>query len=164
MSQSSAIFMQVDKIKGTVSDKEYKDWISVYEINQGVFSTVTIDNGSGQLNSDGVNHDYISFSKPMDSTSTQISSMVSLGTNIKQIIVVFAVKTDDKNHEVARWTYKDCIFNGYFSSAQNDTGTIAENIRFAFGSVSFETNMIEPGGKVSKQGPVGWSLIENAKL
>lgn len=164
MSQSSAIFMQIDKVKGTVSDKAFKDWVSINHIDQGLFSTVSIDNGSGQLNSDGVSHDYITFSKQIDSTSTQISSMVSLGTNVKQIIVVFAVKTDDKTHEMARWTYKDCIFNGYFSSAQNESGMIVENIRFAFGSVSFETQMIEPGGKVSKQGPVGWSLIENEKL
>ncbi|WP_426762620.1 Hcp family type VI secretion system effector [Hafnia paralvei] len=164
MAQAATIFMQIDGVKGTVSDKQYKDWIAIEHINQGVYSSVNIDNGSGQLNSDGVNFEHISFSKDMDSTSTQISNMVALGTNVKKIIVAFAVKTDDKNHEMVRWTYTDCIFNGYSISVQNTSGNPSESISFAFSSVSFETNTVEPGGKVSKQGPVGWNLLENTKM
>lgn len=47
MAQAATIFMQIDGVKGTVSDKQYKDWIAIEHINQGVFSSVNIDNGSG---------------------------------------------------------------------------------------------------------------------
>lgn len=164
MAQATTIFMQIDGITGTVSDKEYKQWVAIENINQGVFSSVNIDNGSGQLNSDGVHFEHISFTKEMDSTSTRISNMVALGSGIKKIVVALAVKTDDKNHEMVRWTYTDCIFNGYSISVQNTAGNPVENICFAFSTVSFETNMVSPGGKVSKQGPVGWNLLENSKL
>lgn len=164
MSQAAVVFMQIDGVKGTVSDKAYKEWVSIEQINQGVFSSVSIDNGSGQLNSDGVHFEDISFSKQMDSTSTQIFNMVALGTNIKKVVVVCAVKTDDKTHEVCRWVYTDCIFSGHFISAQSETANPVENVRFSFGTVSLETNMVETGGKYSKQGPVGWNLIENTKM
>lgn len=164
MSKAATIFMQIDGVKGTVSDKSYKDWVAVEYVNQGVSSAVNIDSGSGQLNSEGVVFDHISFSKEMDSTSTQLANMVASGSNIKKIIVVFAVKTDNKTHEMVRWTYTDCILNGYSVTAHSSDGTPNENLRFAFSTISFETNMAEPGGKVSKQGPEGWSLVENTKL
>lgn len=164
MSNASNLFMQVEGIKGTVSDSKYKEWISIGHVSNGVYSSAKIDNGSGQLNSEGVNFDSVSFSKELDSTSTQLVNMVAQGTNVKKIIIAMNVKTDDKDNEMVRWTYENCIFTACSTSAQSSGGIPTEGLSFVFGSVKFETNMIDPGGKTSKQGPVGWDQIQNTKL
>lgn len=164
MANADNLFMQIDGIKGCVSDKKYDGWISVGNVNNGVHSTAKINNGSGQLNSDGVHFDIISFSKELDATSTDLVNMVTMGTNIKKIIIAMNVKTDDKENEMVRWTYENCILTSHNIGAQNGAGIPYENLRFVFGSMKFETQMVEPGGKIKKYGPVGWSLTENTKL
>ena len=164
MANADNLFMQIEGIKGCVSDKKYDGWISVGHVNNGVYSTVNINNGSGQLNSDGVNFDSVSFSKELDATSTDLVNMVAQGTNIKKIIVVMNVKTDDKDNEMMRWTYENCILTSHNMGAQS-TGIIPqENLSFVFSKFKLETQMIEPGGKTKKFGPVGWDILTNTKL
>lgn len=74
MSQST-LFMQIEGITGLVSDKDYLNWISVGYINQGMSTSVKMDNATGQLNTDGIQFSEITFSKEMDKTSTQLAQM-----------------------------------------------------------------------------------------
>lgn len=164
MSNAANLFMQVEGIQGCVSDKNYKGWIAINHANNGVYSTAKINNGSGQLNSDGVNFDSVSFSKEMDATSTDLMNMVAQGTNIKKIIVAMYVKTENTDHEMVRWTYENCILTSHAISAQSAGDIPFENMSFVFSNIKFETQMIDAGGKAKKYGPVGWNLTENTKM
>lgn len=161
---TESLFMQIDGIKGTVSNKGYEGWIAVENMNFGVYCSAKIDNASGQVNSDGVNFDAISFSKVMDTTSTQLSNMVAQGSNVKQIVIVKALFQGEKLVEALKLTYKNCVLNSYNFNAYSEGDVPSENLSFVFGQMTFETNMVELDGKTSKQGPVGWNLVENTKL
>jgi len=161
---TESLFMQIDGIKGTVSNKGYEGWIAVENMNFGVYCSAKIDNASGQVNSDGVNFDAISFSKVMDTTSTQLSNMVAQGSNVKQIVIVKALFQGEKLVEALKLTYKNCVLNSYNFNAYSEGDVPSENLSFVFGQMTFDTNMVEPDGKTSKQGPVGWNLVENTKL
>ena len=67
---TESLFMQIEGVKGTVSNKGFEGWIAVENMNFGVYCSAKIDNASGQVNSDGVNFDAISFSKVMDKKYT----------------------------------------------------------------------------------------------
>lgn len=164
MVNADNLFMQIDGIQGCVSDNKYDGWISVGHVNNGVCSTARISNGSGQLNSDGVNFDSVYFSKELDATSTDLVNMVAQGTNIKKIIIAMNVKTDDKDNEMVRWTYENCILTSHNIGAQNAGNIPQETLSFVFSKFKFETQMIEPGGKTKKFGPVGWDILANTKL
>jgi type VI secretion system secreted protein Hcp len=164
MASAANLFMQIEGIKGCVSDKKYDGWIAINNANNGVYSTARINNGSGQLNSDGVNFDSVSFSKEMDATSTDLVNMVAQGTNIKKIIIAMNVKTEDKDHEMVRWTYENCILTSHSISAQSAGEIPFESMSFVFSTIRFETQMIDAGGQPKKYGPVGWNLTENTKL
>ncbi|MBI0278605.1 type VI secretion system tube protein Hcp (plasmid) [Hafnia alvei] len=164
MATTANLFMQIDGIKGCVSDKKYEGWIAINHANNGVYSTAKINNGSGQLNSEGVNFDAVSFSKEMDATSTDLVNMVAQGSNIKKIIIAMNVKTEDKDNEMVRWTYENCILTSNTIAAQSSGDIPFENLSFVFSNIKFETQMVEAGGQPKKYGPVGWSLTENTKL
>lgn len=161
---TESLFMQIEGIKGTVSNKGYEGWIAIENMTFGVYCAAKIDNASGQVNSDGVNFDAILFSKVMDTTSTQLSNMVAEGSNIKQITVVKVSFQGAKPVEAVKLTYKNCVLSSYNFNAYSAGDIPSENLSFVFGQMSFETNMVEPDGKTSKQGPVGWNLVENNKL
>jgi len=164
MANADNLFMQIEGIKGCVSDKKYDGWISIGHVNNGVYSTAKISNGSGQLNSDGINFDTVSFSKELDATSTDLVNMVAQGTNIKKIIIAMNVKTDDKDNEMVRWTYENCILTSHNIGAQSAGDIPHETLSFVFSNFRFETQMIDPGGKTKKFGPVGWDILANTKL
>lgn len=161
---TESLFMKVEGIKGTVSNKGYEGWIAAENMNFGVYCSAKIDNASGQVNSDGVNFDSISFSKTMDATSTQLANMVAEGSNIKQITIVKALYQGDKMIETLKLIYKNCVLTSYTFSAYSQGDVPSESLSFVFGQMTLETNMVEPDGKTSKQGPVGWNLVENTKL
>uniref|UniRef100_UPI003C71F7A3 Hcp family type VI secretion system effector n=1 Tax=Buttiauxella sp. TaxID=1972222 RepID=UPI003C71F7A3 len=161
---TESLFMQIEGVKGTVSNKGFEGWISVDNINFGVYCSAKIDNASGQVNSDGVNFDAISFSKLMDTTSTQLANMVAQGSNLKQITIVKALFQGDKMVQALKLNYKNCVLTSYNFAAHSAGDVPSEGLSFVFGQMTFETNMVEPDGKTSKQGPVGWNLVENTKL
>ncbi|WP_336284370.1 type VI secretion system tube protein Hcp [Citrobacter arsenatis] len=164
MSNAGNLFMQIDGVKGIVTDKQYKDWIAIQHADMGVHSSASIDNGSGQLNSSGVFFEDISISKSLDATSTQLVDMVAQGTNIKKIIFAMNVKTDNKDNEICRWTFENCIFTGHKINISGSGGIPDEMLTMVFGSVKFETSMVTSDGTTSKQGPVGWDQVTNTKL
>ncbi|AEX54582.1 Hcp family type VI secretion system effector [Rahnella aquatilis] len=164
MSDADNLFMQIEGITGCVSDKKYNGWIAVDYTSNSVFSSAAINNGTGQMNSDGVRFEQVSFSKEMDATSTDLMNMVAEGTNIKKIIVAMNVKTDNKDNEMVRWTYQNCILTSHQIGASKAGGIPHETLSFVFGRIEFETQMVEPGGTTKKYGPVGWNIIENTKL
>jgi type VI secretion system secreted protein Hcp len=160
---TESLFMQVEGLNGTVSSKGYEKWIALDYMSSSVCCSAKIDNASGQVNSDGVSFDPISVSKLMDSTSTQLSNMVAEGSNIKKITIVKALFQGDKIVEALKMIYENCVLTSYNFSAQSEGDIPHENLSFVFGKMKFETNMVEPDGKTSKQGPVGWDLTTNTK-
>jgi|SRR5471030_60290 len=164
MATADNLFMEIDGIKGSVSDDKYSGWVSIDNINNALNSTAKINNGSGQLHIDGINFESVSFSKQMDAVSTDLVSMVAQGSNIKKIVVAMNVKTNDIDNEMARWTYEKCILTSYHVGARSAEDIPYETLSFVFSSFKFETQMIEPGGKTKKYGPVGWDLLTNTKL
>jgi type VI secretion system secreted protein Hcp len=161
---TETLFMQIEGIKGTVSNKGFKDWIAVENMNFGVYCSAKIDNASGQVNSDGVNFDAISFSKSMDATSVQLANMVAEGSNLKQITIVKALYQGEKMVEALKLIYTNCVLTSYNFAAYSEGEVPRENLSFVFGQMKFETNMVAADNKTSKQGPVGWSLVENTRL
>ncbi|WP_277972970.1 Hcp family type VI secretion system effector [Pantoea agglomerans] len=164
MSSASNLFMQIDGVKGIVTDKQYKEWIAIDHASMGVHSQASIDNGSGQLNSSGVHFEDISVAKALDATSTQLVDMVAQGTNVKKVIIALNVKTDNKDNEICRWEFENCIFTSHNVSLHNSNGIPDEQLAMVFGSVKFQTSMITSEGSTSKQGPVGWDQVTNTKL
>jgi len=164
MASAGNLFIQIDGVKGNVTDKQYKDWIAIHHMSTGVHNSASIDNGSGKLNSGGAYFEEISFSKEVDATSTQLFSMVAQGSNIKKIVVAFCVQSGEKFHEMGRWTYEDCILTRDNINVNNSGGIPDEGFSMVFGSVKFETSVIDSKGSTSKQGPVGWDQVKNTKL
>ncbi|MHA0273235.1 Hcp family type VI secretion system effector [Enterobacter ludwigii] len=161
---TEALLMQIEGLKGAVTDKGYKDWLSIISISNGVYNNASINNGSGQVVTDGAYWNPIHFSKSMDNTTTQLMNHVALGTTIKKIIVVKFVTYDDKSVEQFKFTYTDCVMTGFSFDSFAEGGVPTESLSFVYGKVQFETNMAEPDGKLAKQGPVGYNLVENTKL
>lgn len=163
MTQASH-FIEIEGVKGIVRDKSYKGWIAIDHYTFGVMSSVEINNATGQLSQQGTHFDQISFAKDLDSTSTKLTGMVAEGKSVKRIVIVTAVNTEGKNHEVSRITFTDCMFSGLFRGVVPNSIVPKENMSFAYNSVSCETNTIDPEGQTSKQGPEGWNVSENTKL
>ncbi|MBU9836545.1 Hcp family type VI secretion system effector [Rahnella perminowiae] len=161
---TESLFMKIEGIKGTVSNKGYEGWISIENMTFGVSSTPNIDNASEQVNGAGARFDSILFSKVMDSTSTQLTVMVAEGSNISEITLVKVSMQGSKPVEAAKLIYKNCVLSSYNFNAYSAGDIPCENLSFVYGAMSFETNMVEPDGKTSKQGPMGWSVIKNNKL
>ncbi|EQA1624828.1 Hcp family type VI secretion system effector [Enterobacter asburiae] len=164
MSSANNLFMQIDGVKGIVTDKQYKEWIATDSATLGVFSMASIDNGSGQLNSSGVRFDQINIGKALDATSTQLLDMVAQGTKVKKVIFALNVKTDNKDNEICRWEFENCIFTHYSIILHNSGDIPSESLTMEFGSIKFQTSMITSEGSTSKQGPVGWDQVTNTKL
>ncbi|WP_447840912.1 Hcp family type VI secretion system effector [Enterobacter bugandensis] len=161
---TEALLMHIDGLKGAVTDKGYKDWLSILSFSAGVCNNASINNGSGQVVTDGAYWNPIHFSKMMDNTTTQLMNHVALGTTIKKIVVVKTVTYDDKAIEQFKFTYSNCVITGFGFDSSAEGGVPAESLSFVYGKVQFETNMAEPDGKTAKQGPVGYDLVENKKL
>ena len=161
---TEALLMSIDGLKGAVTDKGYKDWLSVLSISNGVYNNAHVNNGSGQVVTDGAQWDPIHFSKPMDNTTTQLMNHVALGTTIKTIIVVKTVTYDEKTVEQFKFTYSDCVMTGFSFDSYSEGGVPNESLSFVYSKVQFETNMAQPDGKTAKQGPVGYDLVTNSKL
>jgi len=156
----SNIFMKIDGVTGSCSDKSYKGWIEIFSCRNLVNSNVVIDNGSGQFSSDGADIAPITIAKANDCTTTELYQKVTQGEKIKNITVVLATKENDKTIEEARWEYNDCMLTSFCW----DVGENKEEYGFVFGEAKLQTNMKNKDGQLSKQGPVGWNVIENTKL
>lgn len=163
MSNVSNVFMQVDGVKGTVTDKKYKEWIAIDYAATGAHNYVSADN-KGQLTSRNVHIDAFGISKKTDATSTQIFSMITQGTIIKKVIIAFNLKIGDKDNEIYRWELEDCMFTSCVTRADDSGGVPSENITLEFSTIKIQTNLIDSSGSVSKQGPVGWDRRTNTKL
>ena len=146
MSSASNLFMQIDGVKGIVTDKQYKQWIAIGHASMGV------------------HFEDISIAKALDATSTQLVDMVAQGTNVKKVIIALNVKTDNKDNEICRWEFENCIFTSHNISLHNSNSIPDEQLAMVFGSVKFQTSMITSEGSTSKQGPVGWNQVTNTKL
>jgi type VI secretion system secreted protein Hcp len=163
MSQNN-LFMKIEGITGTVTDKGYENWIAIENFSSGLFSSAKMDNGSGQLNSQGIHFDTIPVSKKLDATTAEIMSYVAQGKNITKIEIVLASKTAEKYLELGRWTYEKCLITGQNITVSNSAGIPEEEISFAFGKFNFVAHTINHGSQEVKHGPVGWDLVENTKL
>ncbi|MCS2163154.1 type VI secretion system tube protein Hcp [Scandinavium sp. H11S7] len=161
---TEALLMQIDGLKGAVTDKGYKDWLSILTFNNGVSNHAQINNGSGQVVTDGAYWERIHFAKMMDNTTTQLMNHVALGAAIKKITVIKSVTYDDKSVEQFKFIYSDCVMTSFGFDASAEGGVPVESLSFVFGKVQFETNMAEPDGKTAKQGPVGYDLVTNTRL
>lgn len=163
MSQNN-LFMKIEGIPGTVTDKGYEKWIAIDEFSSGLFSSAKMDNGSGQLNSQGIHFDTVPVTKKMDATTAEIMTHVAQGKNIAKIEIVLASKTAEKYLELGRWTFDKCLITAQNINVGNSEGIPTEDISFAFGKFNFVAHTINHGSQEVKHGPVGWDLIENTKL
>lgn len=164
MANSVSLFMQIDGVKGSVTDKQYQDWVALECATIGGHNPAVLDGGSGQLTSSNVYFHELSFSKTMDATSTQLISMMADGTRAEKVIIAQCVKSNGKKYEICRWIYEDCFFSGYDTHLQDNDNIPQENISMAYAKVTVEANTISSKGATTKHGPVGWDLVANQKL
>ena len=164
MAKTNSLFMKITDIKGTSTDSGFKEWISIERVDQGVFSSVGINNNASLLKSGNAGFDHVSFSKEMDSSSGSLLLSVAEGIAIKEIIVVLVAKKAGKDYEMVRWTYSNCIMSQLHVTMNNASDVPVEHLSFAFSQVQLVINTIASDGVSVKYGPNGWDVIENKKL
>jgi len=163
MSIAANLFMNIDGIEGAVTDSAYPKWLSISDFEYGAHLEGHIDNTSNNLIKGGAWLDPISFSKDMDSTSTQLSMSVKEGTIYKKVIIAVGVDVDNGKKEISRWTFEDCLFNRYQVSIAGAGAGFQERLTFLFSNVTFETNFLTADKSQTKQGPVFWNVKTNSK-
>ncbi|WP_414148825.1 Hcp family type VI secretion system effector [Erwinia sp. BNK-24-b] len=164
MSEVNHLFMQVDGIKGSCSDKDYKEWIVIENFSIQSMNESNIETASGQMKGSNPYFSPISISKGIDATSTSFFTSVPKGTNIKKIVFVHTEVINEKRSESMRITIENCVICSHNIDVGNTGRTGSESLVFAYGTIKYETNMAKSDGKIGKQGPVGWDRVANTSL
>lgn len=164
MAEVNNLFMKVDGVKGSSTDKNYKDWIVIESFDLRQVNQNSYDGNSGLTSGSNVFLAPISVNKTADAASIPLMDLLQQAKPVKEIILVKTQHLNDKRIEERRITLKDCFISSYDSVISNTSAPTAENLVLAFGIIQQETNTIMSDGNLSKQGPIGWNRMTNSKL
>lgn len=164
MADVNNLFMKVDGVKGSSTDKDYKDWIVIDNFNLNVTNASSYDGSSGLTSGSNVYMTPVNISKTADVASIPLIDLLQQAKPVKEIILVKTQHINDKRIEERRITLKDCFIAAYDSQLQNVSGPTHESFVLAYGIIQQEMNTVTSDGKASKQGPIGWNRLTNSKL
>ncbi|MEX2219530.1 MAG: type VI secretion system tube protein Hcp [Phycisphaerales bacterium] len=130
-------YIQIDKIKGQVTEKEHKEWIAVLSFSFGLNNMITGDpSKQGKLVGGQVTYQDISIVKETDTASPLIASQCSKGAPIDKIIIHVCEDTN-KVEPVVVFTLEKCVISS-FQVSGGSSGTPTESLSIAFSKVTME--------------------------
>jgi type VI secretion system secreted protein Hcp len=151
-------YLQIDKIKGNVTEKEHKDWIRIESYSFGGMNPSAGDpSKKGKLRGGGVQFQEVNFVKELDTATPLISKTMAIGAPVAKVIFHVCEETS-KTEPTYTMELKDCIITSQSISQGGEMGT--ESLSFAFSEFEVTaTDMDEKGGKGATQ-KYRYSLIE----
>jgi type VI secretion system secreted protein Hcp len=135
-------YIQIDKIKGQVTEEGHKEWISVLSFSNGLSNGVGSDpSKEGKLVAGQVSYSDFSFMKTTDLASPLIASQCSKGAPIAKIVLHICEDTN-KVEPVVVYTFEDCVFSSFQISGSSERPV--ESVSFAFTKVTMEVTHKDP--------------------
>lgn len=151
-------YLQIDKIKGNVTEKDHKDWIRIesYSFN-GHNPSAGDPSKKGKLRGGGVQFGEVNFVKELDTATPLITKTMSIGDPVA--LVTFEVcEESSKTTPTFTMELKDCIISSQSIQQGGEQGS--ESLTFAFSEFEITaTDMDQKGGKGATQ-KYRYSLIE----
>lgn len=161
----SSLYMQIEGVKGAVTQKGYEGWI---DVSQGGISFYNNADFRSTSNVQGgrMAHSEATYVKFTDCASLDLFQKIANGEAIPEIKVVQVVRQSGEATAALTVTYSDCVITSYQMQHQGsaDLASVPEQLSFAYGKIQFETSLPDESGKATKQGPVGWNMISAEKL
>ena len=153
-------YLQIDKIKGQVTEKEHKDWIAVNSFSFGLANRIVGDpSKQGKLVGGEVSYQDMSFSKETDISSPLIASQCSKGAPIAKIVVHVCEDTD-KVEPVVVFTLENCVISSYSMGGGSGGGSPSDAIAIAYSKVTMEVTHKDEKAKTKATQKYTYDLLE----
>jgi type VI secretion system secreted protein Hcp len=152
-------YMQIDKIKGQVTEKDHKDWIALHSFSFGLANSVTGDpSKQGKLVGGQVSYQDVTVVKDTDTASPLIASQASKGAPIDKIIIHVCEDTN-KVEPVMVITLEKCVISG-FQVSGGSGGSPSESVSIAFSKITVEVTHKDETSKTKATQKYTYDLLE----
>jgi type VI secretion system secreted protein Hcp len=155
-------FIKIDGIEGESMDERHAGWIEIQsydlDINQPVARTASSAGGAGAERAD---FSPFGFTKLLDKASPNLALACADGTHFDTIVVELCRAGGDKVRFM-RYTFADCVINGFNTSA--DKGFPEDDVSFVYGKVEWcYTRQNRAGGHAAGNMVCAWNLEKNCR-
>jgi type VI secretion system secreted protein Hcp len=152
-------YLQIDKIKGQVTEKEHKEWIAIHSFSMGLSNAITGDpSKQGKLVGGQVTYQDISVTKDTDTASPLIASLCSKGAPIDKVVIHVCEDTN-KVEPVIVITLEKCVISS-FAVGGGGGGSPSENVSFAYSKITFEVTHKDETSKTKATQKYTYDLLQ----
>jgi type VI secretion system secreted protein Hcp len=159
------MWIQFDGIKGEASDGKFKEHSEVLSWSHGLQQAVNRSTSGGGAHATGrVQHTDFTFSKRVDSSTTELMERCNTATVIKK--AVFKMNRAMKDKVVFyEYEFSDLIITSISSGASKGEDVPIENISFVYDTIKISYTPTDPdtGGTKGPAVKTSWNLAKNEK-
>ncbi|MGA7802255.1 MAG: type VI secretion system tube protein Hcp [Gammaproteobacteria bacterium] len=130
------IYMQIEGIKGNVTEAEHKGWLEISSLQFGVGRAVQMSTGSGhERETSAPSISEVSVSKAMDKASPKLFEEACSGKAKK--VTIHLVRTSGNSVKTyMEYELEECLVSGYSVSSGGDLPN--ESLSFAFTKITMK--------------------------
>jgi type VI secretion system secreted protein Hcp len=153
-------YLQIDKIKGQVTEKEHKDWIALHSFSMGLSNMITGDpSKQGKLVGGQVTYTDVTVTKDSDTASPLIMSQCSKGAPIEKVIIHVCEDTN-KVEPVIVVTMEKCVISSFSLGGSSGGGSPTETVTFAFSKITVEVTHKDETSKTKATQKYTYDLLQ----
>src|SRR5262245_53597118 len=139
------IYMQVDGIKGEVTESKHSDWIELHSLQWGVSRAITMHVGAGKSrDAQLANVSEIVGTKNMDKASVELFRWSLGGTQGKTVKIDFVTVGGNESHTYLEVKLTECLISGFTQSSGGDRPT--ESLSLNFTKLEYKYTGQKPDG------------------
>jgi type VI secretion system secreted protein Hcp len=153
------MFIKIGKVGGESKDKSHTGEIDVLAWSWGMSQSGTMHGGGGG-GAGKVNVQDLSFTKWLDSSSTELMKACCAGTHIDTAMLVVR-KAGDKPLEYLKIKLTNILVSSVSTGGSGGEDKLTENVTLNFEKVNVEYNTQNEKGGVDKPFLVGWDISAN---
>ena len=156
------LYIQIDKIKGEVTESAHKEWIKIHNYSFGVQSEGVEDpSARGKLVSAAGNYSPIVFHKTTDITSPMLQQLASEGTHIAKV-TIHACLDNSAKVPANEIELTDVVISGYAMSA-SEGGDPSETVELRYAKIKVTSRNFDEKGQKKTEPSFTWDLTQKKK-
>jgi type VI secretion system secreted protein Hcp len=156
------IYMNIDGIKGDVTEAKHKDWIELSSVQWGTNRAIAMPTGAGKSRDAQLPHvSEVVGTKNMDRSSVEIFRWTLGGTQGKTVKIDFVTVGGKDSHVYLTYTLTECLISSFSQSSGGDRPM--ESLSLNFTKCEYKYNGQKPDGSPDTPVNTGWDLAKQVQ-
>jgi len=156
------IYMNVEGIKGEVTEDKHKEWIELNSLQFGVGRSITHAVGAGKTREASLPHvSEVVVTKMFDSSSVEFLRWSVGGAAGKKVKIDLVTVGDKSSHSYAQFEFENVLISGFSMSSGGDKPT--ESLSLNFTKFQLKYVPTDEAGKLAGKQPIVIYDLQTAK-